>query len=211
MRRRTQSRSAAFYLDKHTVSETLRNGQWAGHPSNARAQRTPFERTPVDRPVRFCTSLRARRANACYDRKPGRATSAATYRCPTEGVSNGNMLCRAGRPSQISFVDRGKRICRQYAVGSSRIRRASRNPSRVKAPNRWGLLNMHGNVWQWGPTGYGEGYYARRSRLRDPAPPGDRQRFACGAAAPGIRRRQVPRRLSPQGFPVLFRRLFRRR
>src|SRR5262249_38743803 len=44
------------------------------------------------------------------------------------------------------------------------------HPVGEKAPNRWGLYDVHGNVWQWCHDWYSDSYYAEKPE-RDPRGP----------------------------------------
>jgi sulfatase modifying factor 1 len=89
--------------------------------------------------------------------------SNSTFRLPTE--AEWEYACRAGTTSPFNAGDnltteqanyngkypyknnpKGKYIGRTTSVGSY-------------PPNRWGLYDMHGNVWEWCSDWYGEKYY----------------------------------------------------
>jgi WD40 repeat protein/formylglycine-generating enzyme required for sulfatase activity len=93
-----------------------------------------------------------------------------TYCLPTE--AEWEHACRAGTETRWSFGDDEKALG-DYAwykenagdIGEKYAHRVGR-----KKPNRFGLHDMHGNIWEWCHDFYGENYY-QRSPEKDPQGP----------------------------------------
>ncbi len=109
----------------------------------------------------------------------------ARYRLPTE--AEWECACRAGTNTPFSFGSRYQQTIHRYAnVGNVELERAS--PGRVRLqwmidpetdpgdghvftapvgsyqPNRWGLFDLHGNVWEWCEDRYLDTFYKRFDR-----------------------------------------------
>ena len=105
-----------------------------------------------------------------------------TYRLPTE--AQWEYACRAGTATRYSSGDDPKLLARvaniQDAAGRDQFPHVQeifipKNgkftlPVGTLAPNKFGLYDMHGNVWQWCSDWYGKDYYAK-SPLDDPTGP----------------------------------------
>ena len=85
------------------------------------------------------------------------AISGMKCRLPTE--AEWEYACRAGTPTKYSWGDEifsdHVRIDDEWSLGPS--------PVKMFSPNRWGLFDMHSNVWEWCSDWYVEDYYAKSS------------------------------------------------
>ena len=76
------------------------------------------------------------------------------YRLPTE--AEWEYACRAGSDGLFSFSNKG--ILRDHAWYKSNSDKMTHLVG-MKKPNKWGLYDMHGNVWEWCSDRYDEKYY----------------------------------------------------
>jgi formylglycine-generating enzyme required for sulfatase activity len=144
----TVSISNAFYLGIHEVTQT----QWAMVMSTTPSHFTACGQCPVERVSfydvdRFLAGLSA---NATFLR----------FRLPTE--SEWEYACRAGEktPAAPEPLPTATDANIDDRTGASRATanrfRGSTAHVGSYPPNRWGLFDMHGNVWEWVNDWYGE-------------------------------------------------------
>jgi len=106
-----------------------------------------------------------------------------TFELPTE--AEWEYACRAG--TTMPFYT-GKTISTDEANCNDRNRpRGKTTPVGSFAPNRFGLRDMHGNVWEWCQDWYGKGYY-QSSPKNDPKGPamGERRVLRGGSWATAL-------------------------
>jgi formylglycine-generating enzyme required for sulfatase activity len=141
------------------VSEVT-NAQWervmGSPPSRSKAADHPVENVSWDDAVEFCKRLSA----LPEERRAGR-----TYRLPTE--SEWEYACRAGTTTAYSFGDD------EAALGDhgwfAENAGNGTHPVGMKQANPWGLVDMHGNVWEWCSGLYGGDERDAARAPQDPA------------------------------------------
>jgi formylglycine-generating enzyme required for sulfatase activity len=171
-----------YYIGAHLVTQeeyarvTGRNPSWFSGRGFARQKVMDLEtgRFPVEnvswRDARqFCAKL------TDLDRKAGKARA---YRLPTE--AEWEYACREAGKSRTPFhcgTTLGSKQANfdgTFPYGGAEKGPYLARPSKVGSyqPNKLGLFDMHGNVWQWCQDRYGKDYYAT-SPVRDPQGPGE--------------------------------------
>lgn len=143
---------APFYIGKFTITQE----QWRivaglpkvkrdlkGDPSRFKGERNPVESISWDDAKEFCARL---------SQKTGRA-----YRLPTE--AEWEYACRAGTTTPFAFGDTitSKYVNYNGYLPYAKAREYGNDKYRMKpipvgslgVANRYGLFDMHGNVWEW--------------------------------------------------------------
>ena len=115
----------------------------------------------------------------CYDLDTWECDFDANgYRLPTE--AEWEYACRAGSTGKYCFGDDEDELP-QYAWFKPHSQGKPR-PVDQKQPNRWGLYDMHGNVWQWCNDWYGETYYDESPAENPRGPATGKMRVLRGGA-----------------------------
>jgi len=78
--------------------------------------------------------------------RPIRLPSEAEWEC----------ACRAGGAGEFTFGDDEERLSQNAWFGEDR--ESGARAVATKRPNRWGLYDLHGNVWEWCEDTYHESY-----------------------------------------------------
>ena len=117
----------------------------------------PVEQVSWNEALEFCRKL---------TELPEEKAAGAGYRLPTE--AEWEYACRAGTTSRYSFGDLPAGLA-QFAWSAGNAQGRTHPVGRLR-PNPWGLLDVHGNVWEWCHDWHAAHYYAV-SRTGDPRGP----------------------------------------
>ena len=117
----------------------------------------PVEMVSWQDAVEFCRTL---------SELPKEKGAGAVYRLPTE--AEWEYACRAGTETRYSFGDDAA-LLGQHAWWNRNSQGRTQPVGRLK-PNAFGLLDMHGNAWEWCADWSGADYYAK-SATDDPTGP----------------------------------------
>jgi formylglycine-generating enzyme required for sulfatase activity len=158
--------SKPFYMGTYPVTQ----GEWEAvigkNPSEFKGTRRPVERVSWEEAQAFIRKLN--------EREDGGA--AARYRLPSE--AEWEYACRAGTTTRYLFGDDPSQLDRYgwYHGNAS----GETHPVGEKAPNAWGLYDMHGNVWEWVQDWYDKDYYGKSPKVDPAGPAGGSGRVLSG-------------------------------
>lgn len=129
-----------FWLGRFEVTQAEYAALMGTNPSHFAEQPDwPVEKVRHVDAVAYCAELTRR------ERAAGRLPPDYAYRLPTE--AEWEYACRAGSTQHFSFGDDAA-LADRYAWTEENSD-GHPHPVGQKAPNAWGLYDMHGNVWEW--------------------------------------------------------------
>jgi len=153
--------SSPFYMGVTEVTQAqwkavMKTEPWKGREYTRESNENPAGYITFPGAIAFCSAL---------SRRTGRV-----FRLPTE--AEWEYACRAGTATRYSFANDSE--VGAYAWYDRNARNVGeRYGHRVatKAPNPWGLYDMHGNMWEWCGDWYDPKYYATGANVTDPTGP----------------------------------------
>jgi formylglycine-generating enzyme required for sulfatase activity len=170
----------AFYIDKTAVTQAEYVRLMGENPSRFRDPANPVEQVGWIGAARYCNRRsREEGLEYVYDEATWEINYAANgYRLPTE--AEWEYACRAGAATRYYFGDDAGKLpffawFKENASGRAR-------GVGKKLPNRWGLLDMSGNVWEWCNDWYEAGYYKKSPRENPKGPATGKYRVVRGGA-----------------------------
>lgn len=173
--------SKPFYLGKHEVTIAQWKAVMGSDPYSV-SRSNPFYELPgmaarVNRPGNPVTVSwnDAQEFIKRLNQKEGHAR----YRLPTE--AEWEYAARAGTTSTYSFGD-DERQLKRFAWYGEDFASGSTHPVGQKEPNKWGLHDIHGNVWEWVQDWYSESYYANSPNTNPQGPSTGTERVVRGGS-----------------------------
>jgi len=170
---------SAFYMSKYQVTQAEYESVMRTNPSNFKGANLPVENVSWYNAVEYCNALSQREGlDPAYTIDKSRSDpnnkneydnlkwlvtrnpNANGYRLPTE--AEWEYVCRAG--TTTPFITGNNITTSQanydgnypYNNNAKGTYREKTTPVGSFAANRWGLYDMHGNVWEWCWDWYGD-------------------------------------------------------
>jgi formylglycine-generating enzyme required for sulfatase activity len=140
-----------FYLGESEITQKQWEDVMGSNPSKFKGMYRPVEKVTWNDTQMFIEKLN--------DRSKGEF-----YRLPTE--AEWEYAARAGSQTVYSF-DNDAKTLREYAWFGNEGYGGDTHEVGQKKPNAWGLVDMHGNVWEWVQDWYDPNYY-QHSLASDP-------------------------------------------
>ncbi len=171
---------SAFYLDKLSVTQELYTKVMGVNPSKRKDPKCPVEKTQWTDAVRFCNECsKLDGLTPAYNLDTWECDYTADgYRLPTE--AEWEYACRAGTTGKYGFGDDEKELPKHAWLKPGSLGKT--HPVGQKTPNRWGLFDMHGNVWQWCNDWHSDTYYKESPKENPQGPRAGKSRVLRGGA-----------------------------
>ena len=126
-----------FWMLETQVTQRMWKSLMGSNPSNWKGDKLPVECVSWEDCEEFCYELRANGLNVYL---PTEAQWEYACRAGTKGRYAGNL-------DEMAWYKENSGS-KTHEVG-------------LKKPNKWGLYDMHGNVWEWCSDWYDSGYYSK--------------------------------------------------
>ncbi len=155
----------SYFLGVYEVTQDQYEKVMGSNPSRFKGSKKPVESVSWEDAVSFCKKL---------SELPEEKAAGREYRLPTE--AEWEYACRAGSTTSYSFGETAESLGEYdwFAVGSA----GKSHPVGEKKANRWGLYDMHGNVWEWCQDRFGN--YPTGASTDPKGPSGDLLRVYRG-------------------------------
>jgi formylglycine-generating enzyme required for sulfatase activity len=140
--------TTGFWLGKYEVTQSewkqvMQTEPWKGRTFTKEGADYPATLVGWNDATEFCRKLTER------ERQAGRLPDEWEYTLPTD--AQWEYACRARSVTRFSFGDDASKLGEYEWFYGNTWNAGERYPHQVgqKKPNRWGLHDMHGNVWEW--------------------------------------------------------------
>ena len=145
----------AFFLGKTEVTQAQWRAVMGSNPSYYTGDELPVEQVSWEDCIKFCEELTKREHDS------GALPTGWKYTLPTE--AQWEYACRAGTNTKYSFGDSESGLG-THAWYYDNSGNETHSVGGKKA-NPWGLLDMHGNVYEWCLDWYDSGFYKSSLQL----------------------------------------------